>query len=165
MCGSTCCGRLPAHHQEHTTALEASGFTVEEKGLERCWSWSARPRPTTFQPLPSNGKTRGFWYSCMLLMMGGETPETCWATHKRQVKNLWYCCILLVDLFESYDNARTWERQMYKVILFIQLLGRRGYLLNQKLSLYIHNQFANNLLDNSFKENAFFFLEINISLK
>jgi len=28
MCGSTCFGRLSAHHQERTTALEASGFTV-----------------------------------------------------------------------------------------------------------------------------------------
>jgi len=34
-------------------------------------------------------------------MMGGETPETCWATHKRQVINLWNCCILLVELFEK----------------------------------------------------------------
>jgi len=57
MCGSTCFGRLPAHHQEHTTALGASGFTVREK-LQRFWSWSATPRPTTFQLL-SNGKTRG----------------------------------------------------------------------------------------------------------
>jgi len=44
-------------------------------------------------------------------MMGAEAPETCWATHKRQVLNLWNCCILLVDLFESYDDARTCERQ------------------------------------------------------
>jgi len=28
MCGSTCFGRLPAHHQEHKTALGASGFIV-----------------------------------------------------------------------------------------------------------------------------------------
>jgi hypothetical protein len=47
----------------------------------------------------------------MLLRMGGETPETCWATHKRQVINLWNCCILLVELFESYDDAQTCERQ------------------------------------------------------
>jgi len=40
MCGSTCFGRLPAHHQEHTTALGASGITVRERRLERCWSWS-----------------------------------------------------------------------------------------------------------------------------
>jgi len=30
MCGSTCFGRLPAHHQEHTTVLAASDFTVRE---------------------------------------------------------------------------------------------------------------------------------------
>jgi hypothetical protein len=41
MCGSTCFERLPAHHQEHTAALGASGFTVEAWWLKRCWSWSA----------------------------------------------------------------------------------------------------------------------------
>jgi hypothetical protein len=29
MCRSTCFGRLHAHHQEFTTALAASGFTLE----------------------------------------------------------------------------------------------------------------------------------------
>jgi hypothetical protein len=48
MCGSTCFGRLLAHHQERTTALGASGFTVGEQRLERCWSWSGRiTRQTT----------------------------------------------------------------------------------------------------------------------
>ena len=28
--------------------------------LERCWSWSGRPRPTTLQLFLSNGKSRGF---------------------------------------------------------------------------------------------------------
>jgi hypothetical protein len=37
--------------------------------------------------------------------MGGEAPETCWATHKRQVINLWKCCILLVDLFKLSINV------------------------------------------------------------
>jgi hypothetical protein len=36
--------------------------------------------------------------------MDGEAPKTCWATHKRQVINLWNCCILLVDLFESNNH-------------------------------------------------------------
>jgi hypothetical protein len=54
----------------------------------------------------------------MLLMMGGETPETCWAIHKRQVINLWNCCILLVELFESYDDARICERQSPLLIFF-----------------------------------------------
>jgi hypothetical protein len=43
--------------------------------------------------------------------MGGEATETWWATHKHQIINLWNCCILLVDLSESYDDARTWERK------------------------------------------------------
>jgi hypothetical protein len=40
MYGSTCFGRLSAHHQERTTALGAPGFTNGEWQLERCWSWS-----------------------------------------------------------------------------------------------------------------------------
>jgi hypothetical protein len=58
---------------------------------------AVRPRPTTLQPPLSNGKTRGSSCGCMLLMMGGMMPKTCWATHKRQVINLWNCCILLVN--------------------------------------------------------------------
>jgi hypothetical protein len=37
--------------------------------------------------------------------MGGEAPEACWATHKRQVINLRNCCILLVELFESFEQT------------------------------------------------------------
>jgi len=40
MCGSTCFGRLSANHQERTTALRTSGFTVGAWQLELCWSWS-----------------------------------------------------------------------------------------------------------------------------
>jgi len=32
MCRSTCFGRLAAHHQELTTALTASGFTLKRGG-------------------------------------------------------------------------------------------------------------------------------------
>jgi len=59
MYGPTCFGRPSAHHQERITALGASGFTVGEWRLERCWSWSGRPRPTTLQLPLFNGKTRG----------------------------------------------------------------------------------------------------------
>jgi len=43
--------------------------------------------------------------------MGVEAPETCWATRKSQVINLWNCCIWLVNLFELYDDARTCQSQ------------------------------------------------------
>jgi hypothetical protein len=58
MCGSTCFGRLLAHHQEHTTALGASGFTVWEKRLECCWSWWARRHPKRVSPYSANVEYR-----------------------------------------------------------------------------------------------------------
>ena len=51
------------------TALGASGFTVGEWRLERCWSWSGRPRPTV--------KPEALVAFVELLMMGGKVPETC----------------------------------------------------------------------------------------
>ena len=45
-------------------------------------------------------------------MMGVEAPKTCWATHKRQVVNLWKCSIWWVDLFELYDDPRAYQRQI-----------------------------------------------------
>jgi hypothetical protein len=67
MCGSTCFGRLSAHHQERTTALGASGLTDGEKNLpDRDQQRSNLHAPTVKPEAPSR-----------LLMMGGETPETC----------------------------------------------------------------------------------------
>jgi len=40
----------------------------------------ARPRSTALLPPRSNGKTRGCYCSCKLLMMGVKEPETCSAT-------------------------------------------------------------------------------------
>jgi len=56
MCGSTCFGRLPAHHLEHTTALGASGFTVEVavgRGLDHDQQRSSRFSPTVKYEAPS----------------------------------------------------------------------------------------------------------------
>jgi hypothetical protein len=46
MCGSTCFGRLSAHHQERTTALGASGFTVGAL-LAVVWQTTANNAPTS----------------------------------------------------------------------------------------------------------------------
>jgi hypothetical protein len=89
---STCFGRHAAHHQEPKTALAASGFAY----VEGCWTcswwtlsgaWQHPPttRPTTFHAC----KTRGCQCSFRLLMMGGVSPETCWASYKYQIK-FWY---------------------------------------------------------------------------
>jgi len=47
---STCLGRLHAHHQELTTAVTASGFTLECGGSSVVGRGLARPRPTTLLP-------------------------------------------------------------------------------------------------------------------
>ena len=44
-----------------------------------------------------------------LLMMGGRTPETCWAVNKRQDNKLKKLLHLVGDLFELYDDARTYK--------------------------------------------------------
>jgi len=59
MCGSTSFGSLHDHHQELTTALTASGFTLERGGSRVVGRGLARPRPTTLLPPRSNGKNRG----------------------------------------------------------------------------------------------------------
>ena len=64
---STCFGRHTAHHQEPKTALAASGFSYNQPHVQ-----------TTFYVC----KTRGCQCSFRLLMMGGVSPETCWASYK-----------------------------------------------------------------------------------
>jgi hypothetical protein len=59
MCCSTCFGSLQAHHQEFTTALTASGFTLERGGssvVGRGLAGPVRPRPTTLLPRRSQVK-------------------------------------------------------------------------------------------------------------
>jgi len=134
MRGSICFGRFLAHHQELTTAVAASGFTVGVWWYQCCWSWSGRPRPTTLLPPRSNGKTGGCYCSCKLLMMGEEGPETCWATHKRQVINLWNGCILLVNLFEFFCSwgivlGTVWYLlQIFLLWLLLEIVGHDSVL-------------------------------------
>jgi hypothetical protein len=42
-------------------------------------------------------------------MMGGRTAETCLAVNERQDYKQENCCIWLADLFELYDDARTYK--------------------------------------------------------
>jgi len=80
ICSSTCFGRNTAHHQEPKSALAASGFAYVVVG--RCQR-PATTRPTTFHVC----KTRGCQCSFRLLMLGGVSPETCWATYKYGIIN------------------------------------------------------------------------------
>ena len=79
---------IQLHKQPLVLPLERGGSSVVGRGVadrpdhdQQCCYHNA---PTV--------KTRGCLCSCMLLM-GVEAPETCWATRKRQVINLWNCSI------------------------------------------------------------------------
>jgi len=71
---STCFGRHTAHHQEPKTALATSGFAY----VEGCWPYSCWTLTVC--------KIRGCYCSFRLLMMGGVSPETCWASYKYEIK-------------------------------------------------------------------------------
>jgi len=73
------------------------------------WKRPPTTRPTTFHVC----KTRGCQCSFMLLMMGGVSHETRWASYKYGIiKILIRCCILLDFFYEFYYNARIHERQV-----------------------------------------------------
>jgi hypothetical protein len=63
------------------------------------WQRPPTARPTTFHVW----KTRGCQCSFMFLMMGGVSPETCWASYKYGIVKFWYsvasCWIFLHELF------------------------------------------------------------------
>jgi hypothetical protein len=84
-------------------AVAASGFTF----VSWWQSWCVRGRAidchhdTKVKP---EGAT-----AVELLMMGGKTPEPYWAVNKRQDKKLEKLLHLVGDLFELYDDARTYK--------------------------------------------------------
>jgi len=83
----TCFGRHTAHHQEPKTALAASGLAYME-GCWMCGCWML----TSVQQLHVKTtfhiwKTRGCQCSFRLLMMGGVSPETRWASCKYRIVN------------------------------------------------------------------------------
>jgi len=52
-----------------------------------------------------------------LLMMGGKTPETCWAVNKRRDKKLENFLHLVGDLFELLHEVNLWPWNLIKLIL------------------------------------------------
>ena len=101
---STCFGRFSAHHQELN---DCSGSLVSwwQSCCVSCRAGRpARPRTqhdcrhvTKVNPEAATAVTE-------LLMMGGRTPETCWAVNKRQDNKLENRCIWLVIYLKCKCN-------------------------------------------------------------
>jgi len=111
---STCFGHPHAHHQELNNCCSS------------LWSWlgqSARPRPTALLPPRSSGEPEAATAVIELLMMSMRMPETCWAVFKRQVINLWNCCIWSVDSFECMMMQGLKSNPATGLVVFGVLVG------------------------------------------
>jgi hypothetical protein len=81
---STCFGRSPAHHQELNDWVYLRIVVM------------ARPRTRHVYHHDTKVKPEAATAIIELLMMGGKTPQTCWAVNKRQNNKQKNCCISLV---------------------------------------------------------------------
>ena len=71
------------------------------------WRRPATTRPTTFHVC----KTRGCQFSFRFLMMGGMSPETCWASYKYGIINfdtVASCWIFLCELVSDIWTSGPW---------------------------------------------------------
>jgi hypothetical protein len=96
---STCFGRFPAHYQELNDYGGSLWFYLRIVVTVVLRSWSGRPaRPRTQHGFHHDTKAKPEAVTVVieLLMMGGKTPEACWAVNKRQNNKLENCCIWLV---------------------------------------------------------------------
>jgi len=79
----------------------------------RCQAHCAWQRPPTTRPTTFHiWKTRGRQCSFRLLMMGGMSPETCWASYKYEIIKCWYTVASCwIFFYELYYDARIHEHQ------------------------------------------------------
>jgi hypothetical protein len=100
---STCFGRFSTHHQELNKCSGSLWFYLRIVVTAVLCSWSGPPaRPRTQHEYHRDKKVKPEAVTAFieLLMMGGKTPETCWAVHKRPDNKLKNCCIRLVIYFK-----------------------------------------------------------------
>ena len=110
---STCLWRHTAHHQEPKTALAASGFSyVEGCWTRSCWTLSGNVHQLHVQQPSTYGKPEAANAVLGILMMGGVSPETCWASFKYGIIKFWYIVASCwIFLYETYYDARIHEHR------------------------------------------------------
>jgi hypothetical protein len=103
-------GVFPPIIRSSMTAVAASGFYLRIVVIVVLCSWSGRPAVPTANTAPLSlryeGKTEATTAVIELLVMGGKTPETCWAVNKHQDNKLKNCCIWLVIYLNSNVKLR-----------------------------------------------------------
>jgi hypothetical protein len=105
---STCFWHYPAHHQEFNDCSSSLWFYLRIVVIAVLCSWSGQPaRPRTQHDCHHDTMVKPEAATAVieLLMMGGRTPETCWALNKIQDNKLENCCIRLVIYLKRYEGV------------------------------------------------------------
>jgi hypothetical protein len=93
----------PLHHQELNDCSGSLWFYLRVVVIAvLCW-WSGRPPTQHGYHHDTRVKPEAAAAVIELLMMGGRTPETCWAVNKRQDNKLENRCIWLVIYLKSFS--------------------------------------------------------------
>ena len=92
---------IQINHQPDATIFQFIILTFAYSSTSLCCvrGWAGRPaRPRTQHDYHHNTKVKPEAATAVieLLMMGGKTPETCWAVNKPQDNKMENCCIWLV---------------------------------------------------------------------
>jgi hypothetical protein len=82
------------------------------RSLKLHWQRSPTTRPTTCYVW----KTRGCQCSCRLLMRGGVSPETCWASYKYGIIKFWY--IVSSFWIFLFSQSIVYQRDIYAKAFF-----------------------------------------------
>ena len=120
---STCFRRSPAYHQELNDCSSSFWFYLRIVVIAVLCSWSARSWTQHGYHHDTKVKPEAATAVIEFLMIGGRTPETCWAVNKRQDNKLENCCIWLViylncqstyflifwNSFHFHEECRIWK--------------------------------------------------------
>jgi hypothetical protein len=109
-------GISPPIIRSSMTAVAASGFT-SVSWWQSCCVRPARPRTQHGCHHDTKVKPMAATSVIELLMMGGKTPETCWAVNKRRDNKLKNCCIRLVIYFNCTMMHGLTNLKFYTYIL------------------------------------------------
>jgi len=93
----------------------------------RCQAQCARQRPPSTRPTTFHTwKTRGYQCRFRLLMMGGVSPKTCWASYKYGIIKFWYifasCWIFFMNCFSNLTQCG----RVTQICVFTLQLCRTG---------------------------------------
>jgi len=110
----------------------------------RCQAQCAGQRPPATLPTTFHvWKTRGCQCNFRLLMMGGVSPETCWASYKYGIIKFWYIVAFCwIFLYEFYYDARIHQHQVFSTCFELTSSSSGDFFLYTQHTLFLMHQWV-----------------------